>query len=69
MHTNKWDKLAANKSKLEIRRFLVSGGLTLLNSLLIGAVKANNETSFNSEFNAFINGITQCSYIAESWVN
>lgn len=50
------------------RRFLVSVGLTLLNSL-IGAVKANNETGFKLEFNAFINGITQCSCIAESRVN
>lgn len=59
-----------NKSKLEIRRrFLVGGGLALLNSLLMGAVKADNETSFNLEFNAFINGITQCSCIVESWVN
>jgi len=53
---NKLDKLMVNKSKLEIRRrFLISGGLTLLDSVLIGAVKANNETSFNLEFNAFIN--------------
>lgn len=56
-----------NKVKLEIRgRFLVNGGLTLLNSLLIDAVKANNETSFKLEFNAFINGIIQYSCIAEN---
>lgn len=55
---NKWDKLTVNKSKLEIRRrFLVSGELTLLNSLPSGTVKANNETSFDFEFNAFIKGI------------
>lgn len=55
---NKWDKLTVNKSKLDIRRrFLVSGGETLLNSLPLGTVKANNETSFNFEFNAFIKEI------------
>lgn len=54
---NNWDKLTVNKSKLEIRRFLVSGELTLLNSFPLGTVKANNKTSFDFKFNAFIKGI------------